>query len=255
MIFRLFTVALFVFCGVMTTWLVRTVYFPEYERLSRVDPSHVLDLFLENEEVTHAFIYRGRSLVGDVMVTSRKYGESNERAKIRFIASGETDSPNFQKQDLKWKGSLDLGPGPSRSIEKIGLTVKFKEPDMTLSIDIDPRNFEFRYLLIQDGQVLADSDKDPDNEELAQMKMLFEVLRGSPQSAEATTVPIDARWGKANIAGRRSSVYFLRFELPGSGQIKLTFSEAGEFLEMSTALGYQMLSETLSHSHYLKTSQ
>ncbi|RZO14841.1 MAG: hypothetical protein EVB09_08230 [Verrucomicrobiaceae bacterium] len=255
MIFRLFTVGVFVFCGVMTTWLVRSVYFPEYERLPSVDPSHVLDLFLENEEVTHAFVYRGRTLVGDVMVTSRRHGESNERAKIRFIANSQADSPEFQKQDLKWKGSLDLGPAPSRSIEKIGLTVKFKEPEMTLSIDINPQNFEFHYLLIQDGEILADSNKDPENEEIAQMKLLFEVLRMSPQSNQASSLPIDARWGKANIAGRRSSVYFLRFELPGSGQIKLTFSEAGEFLEMSTALGYQVLSETLSHSQYLKTSQ
>jgi hypothetical protein len=82
MIFRLFTVGVFVFCGIMTTWLVRSVYFPEYERLPSVDPAHVLDLFLKNEEVTHAFVYRGRVLVGDVMVTSRKYGDSKERAKI-----------------------------------------------------------------------------------------------------------------------------------------------------------------------------
>ncbi|MDC0048221.1 hypothetical protein OAL09_02650 [Verrucomicrobia bacterium] len=255
MIFRLFTVGVFAFCGIMTTWLVRNVYFPEYERLASVDPSHVLDLFLKNEEVTHAFVYRGRTLVGDVMVTSRKYGDSNERAKIRFIASSQTDSPNFQKQDLKWKGSLDLGPAPSRSIEKIGLTVKFKEPEMTLSINVNPQNFEFHYLLIQDGEVLADSDKDPENEEIAKMKLLFEVLRMSPKSSQASSLPFDARWGKANIAGRRSSVYFLRFELPGSGETKLTFSEAGEFLEMSTSLGYQVLSETLSHSQYLKISQ
>ena len=109
--------------------------------------------------------------------------------------------------------------------------------------------------MIQDGQVLADSHKDPENEEIAKMKMLFEVLRMSPQNNQASGLPLDARWGKANIAGRRSSVYFLRFELPGSGKIKITFSEAGEFLEMSTALGYQILSETLSHSQYLKSSQ
>ncbi|MDG1853431.1 MAG: hypothetical protein P8I97_04680 [Verrucomicrobiales bacterium] len=255
MIFRIFTVGVFAFCGIMTTWLVRSVYFPEYERLPSVDPSHVLDLFLKNEDVTHAFVYRGRTLVGDVMVTSRRYGESNEKAKIRFIANSQADSAEFEKQDLKWKGSLDLGPAPSRSIEKIGLTVKFKEPEMTLSIDIDPQNFEFHYLLIQDGEVLSDSDKDPENEEIAQMKLLFEVLRMSPQNSQASRMPIDARWGKANIAGRRSSVYFLRFELPGSGQIKLTFTEAGEFLEMSTDIGYQILSETLSHSQYLKTSK
>ena len=255
MIFRLFTVGVFVFCGIMTTWLVRSVYFPEYERLPSVDPAHVLDLFLKNEEVTHAFVYRGRVLVGDVMVTSRQYGDSNEKAKIRFIASGKTDSPNFKKQDLKWKGSLDLGPAPSRSIERIGLTVRFKEPEMTLSININPQNFEFHYLVIQDGQVLADSHKDPENEEIAKMKMLFEVLRMSPQSNQVSGLSLDARWGKANIAGRRSSVYFLRFELPGSGKIKITFSEAGEFLEMSTSLGYQILSETLSHSQYLKSSQ
>ena len=255
MIFRLFTVGVFAFWGIMTTWLVRTVYFPEYERLPRVDASHVLDLFLKNEGVTHAFVYRGRTLVGDVMVTSRKSGDLNERAKIRFIANSQADSPKFQKQDLKWKGSLDLGPAPSRSIEKIGLTVRFKEPEMTLSIDVNPQNFEFHYLLIQDGEVLADSDKDPENEEIAQMKLLFEVLRMSPKSSEESGLPLDARWGKANIAGRRSSVYFLKFELPGSGETKLTFSEAGEFLEMSTALGYQILSETLSHSQYLKTSK
>jgi hypothetical protein len=77
----------------------------------------------------------------------------------------------------------------------------------------------------------------------------------SPKSSEESGLLLDARWGKANIAGRRSSVYFLKFELPSSGEIKLTFSEAGEFLEMSTALGYQILSETLSHSQYLKTSK
>ena len=49
MIFRLFTVGVFVFCGIMTTWLVRSVYFPEYERLPSVDPAHVLDLFLKNK--------------------------------------------------------------------------------------------------------------------------------------------------------------------------------------------------------------
>ena len=54
-----------------------------------------------------------------------------------------------------------------------------------------------------------------------------------------------SRWGKIMIAGHRTPVYFLQLNAPTIGKIKITVSEAGEFLEMKTPFGYDLKSKVV----------
>ena len=61
MIYKSIIAIILVFWATMTVWLFTSTYYPEFERLPEVEPALILNKFLENDEVTHLFVYEGEN--------------------------------------------------------------------------------------------------------------------------------------------------------------------------------------------------
>jgi len=243
--FRSIGVCVIAFWAVMTALLLRAVYFPAYERLPKVDPGHVLELFLEHRDVTHLFSYRDGKVVGDIMLTTQQFPNKDGRAKIGFAAAGAVELPNLPKQKLNWRGAVTLGSKPGRKLQKIEFSVRFTNPALTVGVEIDPATMAFGYKVTQGGQVITDSTTEASPMGVAQMQMLMMAWGINLSHAKGDGARWDARQGAVEIAGHRAGAYFVVMEMPGMGKAKLTFSEAGELLVVETPLGYEMLTEAM----------
>ena len=248
--FRFLVLSSVVFCGVMTTLLVRQVYFPEFDRLPDIDPRHVLERFLETQEVTQVYVYREGEVVGDVSLIPRVLSGSG-KATVGFAAAGRVELPNLVAQKLNWRGKLHLDVAPERSVEGFELSVNFSEPPVSVAMELDPRTMAFNYRVKQDGVIVSDSRTDPDAVGVAQAQMLMTAWGMSPEKMEAELKEKQSglRWvakqGTVEIAGHRAGAFFIVLSLPSAGELRMTFSEAGELLEVQTPLLYEILSEAL----------
>jgi len=226
----------------MTAFLVRAVYFPAFERLPEVEPGHVLELFIDHREVTQLYFYGADgAAVGDVMLTPRRLVEGG--AEIGFAAVGMVELPNLPKQRLNWRGKLTLGPG--RKLIGVAISVRFSEPMVTVSMEINPQTMAFDYKVLRGGVVVSDSRDGASGPGMAQMQLLLAAWGVRSGGGDGEAAGLSARQGAVEIGGHRAGAYFVLLDLPGAGRAKLTFSEAGELLEIDTPFGYRLLSEAM----------
>ncbi len=61
-----------------------------------------------------------------------------------MTALGEIDFPGVDKQDIGWRGELELTP--RNEVEHFDLNVTFSKSQMKVSLVIDPQTFEINYL-------------------------------------------------------------------------------------------------------------
>ena len=254
--FRFLALGILIFWGIMTSLLIRAVYFPEFERLPKVDPEHVLELFIDNREVAQLYIFKGTEVVGDIMMTPRHLPGTGG-AEIGFAAAGVVELPNLPRQKLNWRGKLHLGPLPKRRLTAIDIGVRFSDPAVSVLLHIDPVSMDFYYTVMQGGVVVSDSVSeggvvvsdsrtDPSAVGVAQMQLMMAawgIEFGGREEGERAK--LEARQGAIEIAGHRAGAYFMRLGIPGAGEVNLTFSEAGELLELFTPLGYEILAEAM----------
>ena len=248
--FRFLVLASLIFCATMTTLLVRSVYFPEFDRLPEVEPERVFELFLDTHEPADIFIYRDGVAVADVQLTPRRIRDSGE-VEVIFVATGKVALPGLAEQKLTWTGKLRLGEKPQRSVRKLGFTVKFEEPPVSVNVEIEPETMQFYYRVLQGGEIVSDSRMDPNAIGVVQAQLLMTAWGFSPSKVEAELKDQTsgfnwiAKHGTIEIAGHRVGAYFVVLEVPAAGEMRLTFSEAGELLQVENPLGYEMLSRAL----------
>ena len=246
MISKAISISVFVFWGIMTSWLIKTIYFPDFERLPEVDPAHVLNRFLKNDEVTHLFIFGADKVVGDGMLSSRLKDTEFSEAEVRFIGKGKLEFPNSETKKLNLRVIVSVGPSPERELKKVNFRIQLKEPDLMMVLNFNTSSYDFDYQIIEGGEIIADSDGGEEKAEIKEARELLKALRlSSKAKPQVNNRLIDARWGAADIDGQRTPVYFLAFDIPGGGRIKFTISEAGEFLEMNTPFGYDVRSKVM----------
>jgi hypothetical protein len=248
--FRFLVIASILFCGVMTTLLVRSVYFPEFDRLPEVDPEHVLELFLGAHDPTYLYVYREGEAVADIRLTPRHLKVSGD-VSLTFAATGAVALPGLAEQNLNWSGRMRLGERPERKVKGLELRVNFSDPKVSVQMEIDPDAMEFHYRVSQGGVVVTDSRSDPNAIGIVQARMLMTAWGFSPEKVEAELqgkadqFSWMAKQGTIEIAGHRAEAFFVVLQVPGAGEVRMTFTEAGELLELTTPLGYEILSEAL----------
>ena len=246
MISKAISVTVFVFWGIMTSWLVKTIYFPDFERLPEVDPAHVLNQFLQNDEVTHLFIYGADKVIGDGMLSSRLKDTKSSEAEIRFVGKGKLEFPNAETKDLNLRVTVSVGPSPKRELKEVSFKIQLKDPDVMMVFKFNTISYDFDYQIFEDGEVIADSKEGNEKAEIKEARELLKLMRmNSNANPQVSQRDVDARWGAADVDGYRTPVYFLVFDIPGGGRIKFTISEAGEFLEMTTPFGYDVRSKVM----------
>ena len=230
----------------MTTWLVTTTFYPEFERLPQVEPSLILDKFLESDEVTHLFVYEGEKNIGDGMLSSRLKGDLESEAEILFVGKGQLDFPDGGSRKVNIRISVYVGNAPLRKLKNINFRISLQDPDVNMLFNFDADSYDFSYQVIEGDQIIADSNNKEENPEIQEARELLKLLKlNSNQNLGNQQSVADARWGSIEIAGHRTPVYFLVLDISGTGKIKFTISEAGEFLEMKTPFGYDLKSKVI----------
>ena len=59
---------------------------------------------------------------------------------VRLDASGEMDFPGIEKQEVAWRGKLELDS--KRELVSFELTAKFAEPRLDIGLVFDPLTYE-----------------------------------------------------------------------------------------------------------------
>lgn len=87
----LITAFIFLFCGTMTTLLVRSVLIPEESRLSEVAPNIPFDLFASRSEGSGMDVWEGSRIAGHVQFTPLNGGpvpgERRDQVTVRRKSS------------------------------------------------------------------------------------------------------------------------------------------------------------------------
>ncbi|MGI9239535.1 MAG: hypothetical protein ACR2RV_01970 [Verrucomicrobiales bacterium] len=256
MIYRLSCAAVIVFWLVMTAMLVMRAYFSSEDRLPLVkDADEVVELFIKNPNTSNLNVYRDRKQVGSISITPKLL--SNGNRQLMMTALGEIDFPAVDKQDVGWRGELELTP--SNEVEHFDLTVTFSKPQMKVALLIDPKTFDIKYLVEHKGERLIDSD-DRNSKHVKRVQFLLglwgfspEKLRKKEESGEgiAGDDAISVRFGKVEIGGERQTAYIVYLAPMRGREFKVYFSETGEILKIGAGSrqgkdqvwGYEILSE------------
>jgi hypothetical protein len=246
MIYKIIISTILIFWITMTTWLVTSTFYPEFERLPKVQPALILDKFLESDEVTHLFVYEGEKNIGDGMLSSRLKGDLESEAEIRFVGKGQLDFPDGNSRRVNVRISVFVGTAPTRKLKDINFRISLQDPDVNMLFSFDTNSYDFNYQIMEGDQIIADSNKEDENPEIQEARELLKLLKlNSNQNSGDQQSVADGRWGSMEIAGHRTPVYFLVLDIAGTGKIKFTISEAGEFIEMKTPFGYDLKSKVI----------
>ena len=246
MIYKSIIAVILVFWATMTVWLFTSTYYPEFERLPEVEPALILNKFLENDEVTHLFVYEGEKNIGDGMLSSRLNDDLTSEAEVRFVGKGYLKFPDNNTRKVNLRVSLRLGTSPSRRLKEVDFKISLKESDIDMIFSFNADLYDLNYKVYQSGEIIADSSGENENPEVKEARLLLKLLKVNSNVNENNTESIaEGRWGNIMIAGHRTPVYFLQLNAPTIGKIKITVSEAGEFLEMKTPFGYDLKSKVV----------
>lgn len=253
-IYRLSCAAVIVFWLVMTVLLVMRAYFSSEDRLPLVkDADEVIELFIQNPNTSELNVYRDRKVVGSISISPKQL--ANGGKELLMTALGEIDFPGVDRQDIGWRGEMELTP--ENEVAHLDLSVTFTDPRMKVGLQFDPETFEIKYSVEQGGVMLLDS-ADTESKPVKRVKFLLglwglspEKLRRKEQSRTgiADEDSIEVRFGKVKIGGERQTAYILYLKPMSEREFKVYFSETGEILKIGASgdrdqvWGYEILSE------------
>ena len=254
MIYRLSCAAVIVFWLVMTLLLVMRSYFSSEDRLPLVkDVDGVIELFIQNPNTSELKVYRDRKVVGSISISPKPLENGNRR--LMMTALGEIDFPGVDRQDIGWRGALELTP--DNEVAQLDLSVTFTDPRMKVGLQFDPETFKVNYVVEQNGERLIDS-ANQDSKPVKRVQFLLGLWGLSPEKLRrkeqrrAGLVEEDAikvRFGKVTIGGERQTAYILYLKPMRDRGFKVYFSEAGEILKIGASgdrdqvWGYEILSD------------
>ena len=258
MIYRISCVAVVVFWLVMTTMLVVRSYYSSEDNLPVIpEPESVIDLFIENSSPSNLGVYRDREKVGSISVTPQEL--NNGHTRILLTALGRMKIATLGEQDIVWSGKLELNP--IREVVRLDLSIKLRDPKVEIALDFDTTTFEFNYHVVQDGEILIDSE-DKKSKVVSGITKMLQALGVSPRALKRKEARGESlgegkefvvRHGKVVIGSERQSAYILYLPEMRGKQFKVYFSEAGEILKVGAVddrsmMGYEIISEVFNHS-------
>ena len=148
MIYKSIIAIVLVFWATMTVWLFTSTYYPEFERLPEVEPALILNKFLENDEVTHLFVYEGEKNIGDGMLSSRLNDDLTSEAEVRFVGKGYLKFPDNNTRKVNLRVSLRLGTSPSRRLKEVDFKISLKKSDIDMIFSFNADSYDLNLSLI-----------------------------------------------------------------------------------------------------------
>lgn len=251
MLWRILSAVIVLFWAVMTGLIIRDTYFPDHSRFAVVPPRFVFDLFLAEAAAFNntLHLYHEKEKIGHTTFTIRRDGDENAPFVYAVLASGSVEAKKDQLtgHDLTFRlngelanaerwTSLDLEV-KSLSADMLA-TIAWKAGDKLPAIEVKKggqlvMNTQFIQTMMAMKGALGGGDKDW----LAQLSQVQQ---------QAKSVPLSAREGLMDLAGKQRRCYIVTLEIMQMEEIRLYFTEAGEMARIEMPQGYRFI-EPMMH--------
>jgi|GEM_PF-3584279 len=253
MVIKFFQASIVAFWLVMTVLLVRTVYFPEQTRFTRVPPAQILESFLKSEKNYQLLIMERGSEVGHVMVSSarRDGGDADNEPAYEMVLAGKLKLKLPPSGETAMRYKIELLMDETAKIHSLKLEVTPDQVRKKLRFELKPTGEGVDYCFSVDDEVLLASyggvtDASPEIQMLLAawgmdpsmlMKKKDEMAQGLPE--------VIGRKGAVEVRGMLFSAYTLEFPIMGERGLRFCFTRYGELMQVEGLFGYEVISEDL----------
>ncbi|MEM0895821.1 MAG: hypothetical protein AAGJ79_02970 [Verrucomicrobiota bacterium] len=259
MLARLLSFAVIAFWAVMTGLLLQSVYFPDSNRFSSVDPRHIARLFFTNTDFHSLELRRGDESIADVTISGKTHesGDSSEGGgmnyELRCYGSGMLRLPDVAPQRLTT--NLILHFGPAFEVEAYNLSLSFHREGVRIDILSAEAGSGFEFNVTKDGEIVASSSDGhglPVAEEISALTEAAGI--GSSEEIEkslrefAETFEIRGTRCQLDFGSSRAPGFCLAFKLVERDDVRLYFTESGELFRADSAYDLSLVSDLMIES-------
>lgn len=253
---RLFSILIIGFWLVMTSLLLRAIWFPEHSRLDAVNPGAVVRLVAARGEPSHLDIYENRKIVGRLNVTPLSPQIPGGTEEVLLHLDGHLDL-RLPAKRLMMNGKLAFNHGGALTGMDFKLSMRAPKLELTLR-QASGQEIPVARLLLG-GTPLFDSSQmkegDAGMESNPTAMLLLGLMGMSPaefdrmrQAArkEADATAVDARQGDFEIGGREYQGYILSVLKNGTSTFRVHVENTGQILSIETPTSYRLLSDGIA---------
>jgi hypothetical protein len=249
---RLITLSVLAFWVLMTTLLLRLVYFPDHSRYREVPSRLVLKSFLEGGATINTLhVYHKDRKLGHASVSARR------------LPSAIPDHYRVHLSGVLEKGSLEMIPGQvswRMDVELENLDtwagskgqIRLMDTNMVLDFEWTKGERLPRFTLKEKGVVLADDTSLQPllagmlGPNLAGFKMPEGLAMPGgvelPENSDISSfIQAKTQEGRMKIAGQYRQAYLMEFSVMDQWKAKVYFTEAGELALMDLPQGYRFV--------------
>ena len=261
MIPRLITVLIFLFCGTMTTLLVRSVLYPQGTGLAIVEPRLAFDHFVQKTEGSTLDIWDGNNIIGSCYIrpaeSVMKFPNGTSGIKVQFTLTVRPGTPILNSSTIRLTGSAILHSDGELDRLDLELTLPGSRPQLTLSVKHPDADKPPVITLKQGPEDVLYTNAPGSPEDTARALLVESMLKsaGVPMSSLTDTSNTaksepEVRAGWFEAGGKRCDGFILTNGGDESSRFDLYMENTGEIMRIETPLsgsnrlGLRMLSES-----------
>ena len=261
MIPRLVTAFIFIFCGIMTTLLVRSVLYPKGSDLAKVSPQAAFDCFASRGVPSNLDVWDGNKITGSCQITpyasTSRPPEGTAFIRVNVTILIRLGEPLLNSKILKLTGDANLHSNGRLDDLKLELALPGSLPRVTLTIQQPVGQPSPSLILKRASEVLYSNE--PGREQDGLMSLMVEnMLKGAGLSLDALNAPAEksdtaaeVRSGYFDAGGSKHDGFLLTNGGDASTRFDLYMANTGEVLRIDTPLtgeqelGLRFLAENL----------
>lgn len=257
MIPRLAFVFIFVFCGTMTTLLVRSVLYPEESRLATVSPRIPFDLFVARTEGSGLDLWDGNRITGNCRLTPLEGGLAQRGRKDSVVVRVEVAvrlRPELLGAALiTLTGKVTFhADGNIDDLDNLVFAMNRAGSPVRLTIN-QPRGAAWPALKLTSGTTTLFESAAGQTTDARHADMVNLLLGAAglspgallPESPADPPPPATVRAGRIEAGGEHFDGYYLAAGKDDASQFRLYMANTGEILRIETPLGLRLLAESL----------
>ncbi|MEM9480412.1 MAG: hypothetical protein AAGA58_12235 [Verrucomicrobiota bacterium] len=249
---RLLSFAIITFWVVMTALLVQSVYFPESNRFSAVDPRHVARLFFANTDFHSLELKREGISIADVTLSGKIHDSeaTGISYELRCHGSGTFRLPDVPPQRITTNLTFEFDT--NFAITDYQLSVSLHKENARVEIMPSENGSGFDFTLIQDGEVIADSNNTANLPGVEEIAAITEGAGlGSPETIEtslrdfAKSIDIRGRRCQLDFGASTAPGFCLGIKLVEEDDVQLYFTESGELYRADSVFELELISDQI----------
>lgn len=280
MIPRLITALIFVFCGVMTTLLVRSVMYPKNSGLAVVSPRIAFDHFASRNGGSDLDVWEGNNIIGSCQIrpdgSVMAIGDGTAAVKVNITVLIRLQQPILESQTIKLTGDLMLHSNGELDDLELELSLPGSLPRVSLAIE-QPAGQASPSLTLKRAKEVIYSNAPGTKQDGFMALMVENMLKSSGLSLETLGESSDrkeqhapeVRTGLFESGGETIDGFLLTNGADAATNFDLYMDKTGEILRIDTPLtgenqlGLRFLAESrrpagvampdLDEFHFLKS--